>query len=157
MNKTAIYPGTFDPITNGHLDIIERSSKLFDNVLVAIATSEIKQPMFSLEKRLEFVEASISKFKNVKVMTFDTLLVNVMKEKNCRYVIRGLRAVSDFEYELQLNFANRSLLDGFESIYLMPSLEQSFVSSSIVRSILSHGGDASHLLPKEMWQQLKDV
>jgi len=157
MNKTAIYPGTFDPITNGHLDVIERSSKLFDNVLVAIATSEVKQPMFSLEKRLEFVEASITKFKNVKVMTFDTLLVNVMKERNCRYVIRGLRAVSDFEYELQLNFANRSLLDGFESIYLMPSLEQSFVSSSIVRSILSHGGDASHLLPKEMWQQLKDV
>jgi len=157
MNKTAIYPGTFDPITNGHLDIIERSSKLFDNVLVAIATSEVKQPMFSLEKRLNFVEASISKFKNVKVMTFNTLLVNVMKEKNCRYVIRGLRAVSDFEYELQLNFANRSLLDGFESIYLMPSLEQSFVSSSIVRSILSHGGDARHLLPKEMWQQIKDI
>jgi len=157
MNKTAIYPGTFDPITNGHLDIIERSSKLFDNVLVAIATSEVKQPMFSLEKRLDFVEASIKRFKNVKVITFDTLLVNVMKERNCRYVIRGLRAVSDFEYELQLNFANRSLLDGFESIYLMPSLEQSFVSSSIVRSILTHGGDASHLLPKEMWQQLKDA
>jgi len=157
MNKTAIYPGTFDPITNGHLDIIERSSELFDNVLVAIATSEVKQPMFTLEKRLEFVEASIKKFDNVKVITFDTLLVSLMKERNCRYVIRGLRAVSDFEYELQLNFANRSLLDGFESIYLMPSLEQSFVSSSIVRSILSHDGDASHLLPKEMWQLMKDV
>ena len=157
MNKTAIYPGTFDPITNGHLDVIERSSKLFDNVLVAIATSEVKQPMFILEKRLEFVEASIKRFKNVKVITFNTLLVTVMKERNCRYVIRGLRAVSDFEYELQLNFANRSLLDGFESIYLMPSLEQSFVSSSIVRSILTHGGDASHLLPKEMWKQLRDV
>jgi len=157
MNKTAIYPGTFDPITNGHLDIIERSSQLFDNVLVAIATSEIKQPMFTLEKRLEFVEESIKKFDNVKVITFDTLLVSLMKEINCRYVIRGLRAVSDFEYELQLNFANRSLLDGFESIYLMPSLEQSFVSSSIVRSILSHDGDASHLLPKEMWHLIKDI
>jgi len=157
MDKIAIYPGTFDPITNGHFDIIERSADLFDHILVAIASSEVKKPMFSLEKRLEFVQASIEKFSNVEVLTFDTLLVDIMKEKNCRYVIRGLRAVSDFEYELQLSFANRSLLDGFESIYLMPSLEQSFVSSSIVRSILSHGGDASHLLPKSTWQLIKDA
>jgi pantetheine-phosphate adenylyltransferase len=148
--KTAIYPGTFDPITNGHIDIIKRARSLFDNVLVAVASSDDKRPMFSLEKRVDMARAATEIISGVEVEPFSNLLVDFAKSKNIHVIIRGLRAVSDFEYELQIGYANLSLNKEIETIYLMPSLENAFISSSVVRSILKHDGDASHLYPKEI-------
>lgn len=153
--KNCIYPGTFDPITNGHLDIIKRALGIFDKVIVAVAKSENKKPFFELSKRLEMVKKSTQNLANVEVIGFDNLLVDFAKSQNCRFVIRGLRAVSDFEYELQLGYANNTLWSEFETIYLMPTLKNAFISSSIVRSILTHGGDASKLMPVEILEHLK--
>lgn len=150
MKKTAIYPGTFDPITNGHLDVIKRASKIFDTVVVAIAQSLEKQPMFNLKKREIFAKIATEDIKNVEVTTFDNLLVDFAKEHNHRIIIRGLRAVSDFEYELQMGYANASLNPDLETIYLMPSLQNAFISSSVVRAVLKHNGDVSHLVPPEI-------
>ncbi|MDR0408336.1 MAG: pantetheine-phosphate adenylyltransferase [Campylobacteraceae bacterium] len=150
MIKTAIYPGTFDPITNGHIDIIKRAKRLFDNVLVAVASSEEKKPMFSLEKRVNMAQAAIKNISGVKVEPFSNLLADFAKSKNIYIIIRGLRAVSDFEYELQIGYANYSLNKDIETVYLMPSLKNAFISSSVIRSILRHSGDASHLYPEEI-------
>ena len=155
MMKTCIYPGTFDPITNGHVDIIKRALGLFDKVFVAVAKSESKNPKFELDFRIEMVKTALKDIKNVEVLGFDNLLVDFAKSLNTKFVIRGLRAVSDFEYELQMGYANNSLWSEFESVYLMPSLKNAFISSSIVRSILRHNGDASHLVPKEILPFLK--
>lgn len=148
MKKIAIYPGTFDPITNGHLDVITRSAKIFDNIIVAVAHSSEKSPMFSLEKRVEMIKLSIANMQNVAVEPFDNLLADFAQSKNCNILIRGLRAVSDFEYELQIGYANSSLNPALETIYLMPSLQNAFISSSVVRSILRHNGKIAHLVPK---------
>lgn len=145
--RVAIYPGTFDPITNGHMDVIKRAKKLFDRVLVAVAISEEKRPMFDIKTRVEMVQAAIQDMDGVEVEPFDNLLVNFSKEKNIRVMIRGLRAVSDFEFELQMGYANASLWSEIETVYLMPSLKNAFISSSVVRSIAKHGGDVSHLVP----------
>ena len=145
--RVAIYPGTFDPITNGHMDVIKRAQKLFDKVLVAVAISEEKRPMFDIATRVEMVQAAIKDLEGVEVEPFDGLLVNFSKEKNIRVMIRGLRAVSDFEFELQMGYANASLWSEIETVYLMPSLKNAFISSSVVRSISKHGGDVSHLVP----------
>ncbi|WP_041957659.1 pantetheine-phosphate adenylyltransferase [Sulfurospirillum arsenophilum] len=145
--RVAIYPGTFDPITNGHMDVIKRAKKLFDKVLVAVAISEEKHPMFDIETRVEMVQAAIQDLEGVEVEPFDNLLVSFSKEKNIRVMIRGLRAVSDFEFELQMGYANASLWSEIETVYLMPSLKNAFISSSVVRSIAKHGGDVSHLVP----------
>ncbi|MDR2081663.1 MAG: pantetheine-phosphate adenylyltransferase [Campylobacteraceae bacterium] len=150
MIKTAIYPGTFDPITNGHMDIIKRARKLFDYVLVAVASSDDKKPMFSLEKRVEMAKAATKNISGVKVEPFSNLLVDFAWSQNIRTIIRGLRAVSDFEYELQMGYANASLNKDVETLYLMPSLENAFISSSVIRTILRHNGDASHLYPQEI-------
>ncbi|MDD3323935.1 MAG: pantetheine-phosphate adenylyltransferase [Sulfurospirillaceae bacterium] len=150
MHRTAIYPGTFDPITNGHIDIVKRASKLFDKVILGVAISAEKRPMFSIEKRVEMAKMATSNMSNVQVEPFDSLLVDFAKEKNVRVVIRGLRAVSDFEFELQMGYANSSLWRELETVYLMPSLENAFISSSVVRSIISHKGDISHLVPAEI-------
>ena len=145
--RVAIYPGTFDPITNGHMDVIKRARKLFDKVLVAVALSEEKRPLFDIQTRVKMVQEAIVDMDGVDVEPFDGLLVNFSKSKNIRVMIRGLRAVSDFEFELQMGYANASLWSEIETVYLMPSLKNAFISSSVVRSIAKHGGDVSHLVP----------
>lgn len=147
MNNIAIYPGTFDPITKGHLDIVERSCKIFDTLIIAVAYSNLKNPVFSIEDRVEMIKLSIKDIKNVVVESFSGLLADFAKEKNSRILIRGLRAVSDFEYELQMGYANHSLDPNLETIYFMPSLQNAFISSSVIRSILNHNGKISHLVP----------
>ena len=145
--RVAIYPGTFDPITNGHMDVIKRAQKLFDKVLVAVALSEEKRPVFDITTRVEMVQVAIKDMQGVEVEPFDNLLVSFSKEKDIRVMIRGLRAVSDFEFELQMGYANASLWSEIETVYLMPSLKNAFISSSVVRSIAKHGGNVSHLVP----------
>ena len=149
-----IYPGTFDPITNGHIDIIKRASKFFDEVLVAVASNESKEPYFSYEKRINLAKKATKNLANVKVMGFDNLLVNFAKSQGINTVVRGLRAVSDFEYELQIGYANASQWEEFETIYFMPHLKNAFVSSSVVRSIFTHGGDISHLVPQNILEDI---
>ncbi len=153
--KKAIYPGTFDPITNGHLDIIKRACNIFDEVIVAVADNKDKTTMFNLKKRVELMQIATKNLKNIQVESFSSLLVDFAKEKNCNIIIRGLRAVSDFEYELQMGYANKSLDKNIDTIYLMPNLENAFISSSIVRNILKYNGDISHLVPKEIISYLK--
>lgn len=148
--KKAIYSGTFDPITIGHLDIIKRASNIFEEVIISVAKSELKKPMFSHEKRVEFVKAVTKDIPNVKVVGFDTLLVDFAKEMQINTIIRGLRAVSDFEFELQMGYANSSLNKNLETVYLMPTLEHAFVSSTIVREIIRFKGKFEHLVPKEV-------
>jgi len=150
-----IYPGTFDPITNGHIDVILRAKKIFEEVIVAVAVSKDKNPMFSLEKRVLMIKKATEKYKNITVKPFDSLLVEFAKKENVNVIIRGLRAVSDFEYELQMGYANFSLNPDIETIYLMPNLKNAFISSSVVRTILKFKGDASHLVPKEIIPFLK--
>jgi pantetheine-phosphate adenylyltransferase len=153
--KRAIYPGTFDPITLGHLDIIKRACKIFDEIVVAVAQNKEKKPMFSYEQRVEFVKKATANLPKVKVVGFDGLLVNLSDELEANTIIRGLRAVSDFEYELQMGYANASLKEELETIYLMPSLQYAFISSSIVRAILNYKGKIEHLVPSEILEDLK--
>jgi len=153
--KKALYPGTFDPITNGHMDIIKRATHIFDEVIVAVANSKAKNPMFSLEERLNMAKVVTKDMPSVKVVSFDNLLVDFAKSLDIKFVVRGLRAVSDFEYELQMGYANSSLDPNLETIYLMPTLENAFISSSIVRAILSHNGDVSHLVSSDIINLLK--
>jgi len=153
--KKALYPGTFDPITNGHLDIIKRATHIFDEVIVAVADSKAKKPMFSLDERLNMAKEVTKDMPSVKVVSFDNLLVDFAKSLDVKFIVRGLRAVSDFEYELQMGYANSSLDPNLETIYLMPTLENAFISSSIVRAILSHNGDVSHLVSSDIIPYLK--
>lgn len=158
MRKACIYPGTFDPITNGHIDVIKRALRFFDKVVVAVALNDSKKPFFSIDKRLEMVKLATSNLcETIEVKSFNNLLIDFAKEEKIATVIRGLRAVSDFEYELQMGYANASLWDKFETVYLMPTLENAFISSSVVRSIAYHGGDVSHLVPKEILEFLKEI
>lgn len=148
--KIALYPGTFDPITNGHFDIIERALRLFDEVIIAVAISQDKKPMFTLDERIEMVHEAVKHLKHVHVVGFDNLTVELAKTHDAGILIRGLRAVSDFEYELQLGYLNNSLDDTIETVYLMPKLKHAFISSSIVRNLLKFNGKTDHLLPKEV-------
>ena len=145
--NTVIYPGTFDPITNGHVDLTERAAKLFDRVVVAIAYSEKKTPLFSLEQRVELCKVSLSHLDNVEVTGFSNLLTDFAQSQGARCVLRGLRAVADFEYEFQLANMNRALYPEFESIFLTPSEHYSFISSSLVREIASLNGDITPFVP----------
>jgi len=154
MIRRAIYPGTFDPVTNGHLDIIRRACKIFDEIIVAVAESEAKKPMFDHLRRIEMARAVTRDNSKVRVIGFENLLVNLSDELDANFIIRGLRAVSDFEYELQMGYANASLKKDLETIYLMPSLEHAFVSSSVVRSILHFDGRVDHLLPVEAYEMV---
>jgi len=144
--RRAIYPGTFDPITVGHLDIVKRACSMFDEITIAVAKSASKKPMFTLEQRIEMVKVITKEFPKVKVVGFEGLLVDLSDKLDANIIIRGLRAVSDFEYELQMGYANSSLKKELETIFLMPSLEYGFVSSSVVRSILPFDGKVDHLL-----------
>ena len=148
--KIALYPGTFDPITNGHFDIIERAGKLFDEVIVAVAESKDKKPMFDLDDRINMARLATMKLDNVKVLGFNNLTIELAHEYDAGVLIRGLRAVSDFEYELQLGYLNNSLDDTIETVYLMPTLKHAFISSSIVRNLLKFNGKTEHLIPEEI-------
>jgi pantetheine-phosphate adenylyltransferase len=148
--KSAIYSGTFDPITNGHMDIIKRAANIFDEVIIAVAKSERKKPMFSHEQRVEFAKEATKNISGVKVVGFDTLLVDLATSLSITTIIRGLRAVSDFEYELQMGYANSSINKTIETLYLMPTLENACVSSTIVREIILFKGKFQHLVPKEV-------
>jgi len=152
--RRVIYPGTFDPITLGHVDIIKRACSMFDEIIVAVAQNKSKKPMYSYEKRIELVKAVTKELPNVKVVGFDGLLATLSDDLESNIIVRGLRAISDFEYELQMGYANSSLKSSLETIYLMPSLQYAFISSSIVRAILTHNGDVSHLVPKDILEKL---
>jgi len=154
--QSVIYPGTFDPITNGHVDLTERASRLFDKVVVAIAYSEKKTPLFNLEQRIELCEVSLSHLDNVEVVGFNNLLIDFAKSQDTRCVLRGLRAVADFEYELQLANMNRAMYPAFESIFLTPAEHLSYISSSLVREIASMGGDIDQFVPPVVADALKN-
>ncbi|OPX55740.1 Phosphopantetheine adenylyltransferase [Oceanospirillum multiglobuliferum] len=154
--KTVVYPGTFDPITNGHADLIERASKIFDKVIVAIAASPRKKPLFSLEKRVQLAEAVVAGYGNVEVCGFDCLLTEFLAQQQVRVVMRGLRAVSDFEYELQLANLNRAMAPDVESIFLTPEERNSYISSTLVREIASLNGDVSKFTHPIVEQALKE-
>ena len=152
---SVIYPGTFDPITNGHLDIIERSAVIFPRGLVAVANSPSKKPLFSLDERVELVRQSVAHLSNVEVFGFSDLLANVIKQHNISAIIRGVRTTTDFEYELQLAALNRLLTKGVDSLFFPPAEKWAFVSSTIVREIYLHGGDVAELVPVPVFNALK--
>ncbi len=145
--ETVIYPGTFDPLTNGHVDLAERASRLFDRVVLGIAYSEKKTPLFSLEQRVEMCQSCLSHLDNVEVVGFSNLLIDFARSQGARCVLRGLRAVADFEYEFQLANMNRAMYPEFESIFLTPSEHLSFISSSLVREIASLDGEITSFVP----------
>ena len=154
--KTIVYPGTFDPITNGHIDLIERTSKLFDKIVVGIASSEKKNPLFTIEERIALASESLAHLSNVEIRGFDYLLVNFVNDCEADAVMRGLRAVSDFEYEFQLANMNRALSPEVESIFLTPAEKFSYISSSLVREISSLGGDVSKFVPTHVMNGLME-
>jgi pantetheine-phosphate adenylyltransferase len=155
MNHIAVYPGTFDPVTNGHLDLVQRSLTIFDEVIVAVAANPKKEPLFSLAERIDMFKEVTAKYKNVVIEGFDGLLVDYVRKKSAVGIVRGLRAVSDFEYELQMALMNRRLDSSIETVYLMPSEEYSFITSTIVKEAASYGGDVSTLVPNVVVEKLK--
>ena len=152
--RTAIYPGSFDPLTNGHLDVIERASKLFDRIIVAIAINDSKNPLFTLAERRELVCRSIDHLQNVEADTFTGLLVDYVEQRSGQAIVRGLRAVSDFEFEFQLALMNRKLNERVETIFMMPKDTYTFLSSRIVKEIARLGGDVSAFVPPRVKEAL---
>ena len=155
MIRRAIYPGSFDPVTNGHLDVIDRARKLFDEVIVAVAHNDQKHPLFTLEERLGFLRSSLGKIKNVEVAPLDGLLVNFAIARKATAVIRGLRAISDFEFEFQMALMNRKLEARVETIFLMPKEEYTYLSSRIVKEIARLGGDVTGFVPARVAKALR--
>jgi pantetheine-phosphate adenylyltransferase len=155
MKHVAVYPGTFDPVTNGHVDLVERSLRIFDEVIVAVAANPKKEPLFPLDERIAMFTEVISHFPNVVIEGFDGLLVDYVKQKKAVGIVRGLRAVSDFEYEMQMALMNRRLDSNIETVFLMPSEEYSFITSTIVKEAASYGGDVSSLGPRVVVEKLK--
>ena len=156
MNITAIYPGSFDPITNGHMDLIQRAARLYDCVIVAIAASPKKSPLFSLEERVVLAEQVLAGMENVEVRGFDTLLADYARDCDAQVVLRGLRAVSDFEYEFQLAGMNRRLNPELETMFLTPAEEYTYISSSLVKEVASLGGDVSGFVHTKVRAALSD-
>ena len=154
--KLAIYPGTFDPVTNGHLDLVKRGLMIFDELIIAVAQSPGKKPLLSLEERLSLIEMSVREYRGVRVETFNGLLVDYVKERGGIAIIRGLRAVSDFEYELQMALMNRRLAGDLETVFMMPSQEFSYLTSTIVKEVASWGGQVKGLVPEVVEKALKD-
>jgi len=147
MEKKAAYPGTFDPITNGHIDLINRGSLLFDEILVLVAERREKNTLFTLDERMELVRESVKNMKNVKVEPISGLLVSYLKNNNIHFILRGLRAISDFDYELQMALINRELLKDCETVFIMASKNEIFLSSSLIREIAMNGGDIKSFVP----------
>lgn len=156
MNVKAIYPGTFDPLTNGHSDLVERAAKMFDHVTFAIAFNPNKQPFFTLDERVALANEVLGHIPNVDVIGFSGLLADLAKEQHANLLVRGLRAVSDFEFELQLANMNRSLNPDLESIFLTPSVENSFISSSLVKEVALHQGDISQFVHPAVEKALQE-
>jgi len=154
--RIAIYPGSFDPITNGHLDLIHRGLLLFDQLVIAIADNPNKQPFFSGEERLEMVKATIGGLKRVEVLLFGGLLANLAKERNACAIIRGVRAVSDFEFEFQLALMNRKLAPQTETVFLIPSEKYTFLSSNLIKDIARFNGDITNYVPEIVGKKLKE-
>ena len=150
MKTIAIYPGSFDPITNGHVDLIHRACKLFDKVIIAITQNTNKDSFLSIDQRVEAVETAIEPLTNTRVLSFDSLLVDFAREHNAQIIIRGLRAVSDFDYEFQLSGMNKRLNPAIETLFMTPSEEFANISSSLVREILFLGGDISQFVPESV-------
>lgn len=156
MVKTRIiYPGTFDPITNGHIDLVSRAARMFDEVVVAIAYGHHKNPIFTLDERVELAKESLAHLNNVEFVSFDGLLVNFFQEQKATAVLRGLRAISDFEYEFQLANMNRQLDPQFEAVFLTPSEQYSFISSTLVREIARLRGDVTRFVPPVVVEAFK--
>ncbi len=155
MHRIAIYPGSFDPTTNGHADLIERASKLFDQVIVAVGVNLAKTPLLTVEERVGLLEEIVRPLGNVEVTQFDTLLVDYAKEKEANVILRGLRAVSDFEFEFQLAGMNRRLSPDLETVFLTPLEQHAFISSTMIREIVRLGGDVSGFVPAVVHKHLK--
>lgn len=154
MSVTAVYPGTFDPITNGHTDIIERATKMFDKVIVAVAESPSKKPVFTLDERVNLANTVLSHLDTVEIVGFNSLLVNFVEEKGAQVILRGLRAVSDFEYEFQLAGMNRRLNSHIETVFLTPAEKYSYISATLVREIAGLGGDVSRFVHEKVMAEL---
>jgi len=155
MKKIAIYPGSFDPITNGHIDLVRRASKLFDKVIVGITQNSKKTSFLNIDERIQTTSIALKDIDNIEVMSFNTLLVDFAKTKNAQVILRGLRAVSDFEYEFQLSGMNKHLNPNIETLFMTPAEQYANISSSLVREILSLGGDISAFVPKSVETHLK--
>lgn len=155
MKRVALYPGTFDPVTNGHFDIIQRSLEIFDYMIVGVAHNPQKSPLFSVEERVEMLREITRDFERIAIEHFDGLMINFARSKGADVIIRGLRAVSDFEYELQMALTNRKLADDIETVFMMPNAQYSFLSSSIVKEISRLQGDISCFVPEFVEQQLQ--
>jgi pantetheine-phosphate adenylyltransferase len=156
MGKVAIYPGSFDPITNGHLDLIQRGLKIFDEIIVAIAVNPVKQPLFTIEERVELIREVLKDQPRVRIDHFTGLLVHFVRRQSTNVILRGLRAVSDFDYEFQLALMNRRLAPEIETVFLMTSLKWVFLSSSILKEAVSLGGIVEDIVPPLVFQRLRE-
>lgn len=155
MTTKAIYPGTFDPLTNGHLDLVTRAARMFDRVILAIAYSPSKKPLFTLDERVALAQQVTAHLTNVEVIGFSDLMANFARQQQANILVRGLRAVSDFEYEMQLAKMNQHLMPELESVFLMPAQEWSYISSTLVKEVALHGGNVDHFLPDPIARQVK--
>ena len=156
MNITAIYPGTFDPVTNGHSDLVMRASRLFDHVIVAVAKSTRKSVLFSQEERIALAQTALNDINNVEVCGFDTLVTEFARQKKAQVIIRGLRAVSDFDYEFQMAGMNRQIYEDAETVFMTPAEHLSYISSSLVKEIASLNGDVSRFVHDDVLKALKE-
>jgi len=156
MERTAIYPGSFDPVTNGHVDIVERGLNIFDKIIVAILRNPAKEALFTVEERKEMIETSLNRNSNVEIDVFDGLLVDYAKKRNAVAILRGMRAVSDFEYEFQLALMNRKLNREIQTVFLMTGLRWIFISSSIIKEAASFGGNINGMVPPVVSRKLKE-
>ena len=156
MKAKAVYPGSFDPVTNGHIDIIKRSLKIFDSINVAVVRNPDKKTLFSIEERVNMLKKVFNGFKNVTVDSFDGLLVDYVRINKCKVIIRGLRAISDFEYEFQMALMNRKLASDIEMVYMMPNEIYTYLSSSIIKEVVGFGGSAKGFVPSFIEKKLKE-
>ena len=155
MKSIAIYPGTFDPITNGHLDLIKRALRIFDEVIIAVAPSQKKQPLFTIQERLDLIHAAVKGLRRARIEAFNSLLVDYVRKRKGSAILRGLRAISDFEYEFQLDHMNRRVKKNIETVFMMPSEEYSYLTSTIIKEVAFFGGSVKGLVPREVERALQ--
>jgi pantetheine-phosphate adenylyltransferase len=156
MNVKAIYPGSFDPLTNGHLDLVQRGAKLFNHLTVAVLNNPGKNPLFTVAERVEMLEEATRSIENVSVATFDGLMVEFARQEGATAVLRGIRAISDYEYEFQMALMNRRLAPEVETVFLQPAGRYSFVSSRMLKEVFTFGGDITGLVPPDVFKRLRD-